>query len=415
MFYGSHSSEKSTFNRSVKVLAQLPPVAQNLAHHLFPTDDGYIDRTGKVIFKLPLGSGSGNGNGGAFSDGLAAITFKSGLIGYIDRSGKVVILPKFRDSQELDGAENFSEGLAAFTAPSADSQGRDVFGYIDKSGKIAIPARFIKVGKFYNGVAVVEIFTNNVSRYKFINKQGKILFENPKLFEIIDHSEFSEGLAAVIKDDKWGFIDVNGTFVIPPKFINVFKDTKFNEGLVPIETQTTYSYECGSNPVRTQIGYRDKYGFMDRTGKFEIEPKFDGAEPFSEGLAAVRIYDGSIVKWGYVDRTGSFVIPPKFVEPTSGVGAFSEGLASVNIPDPQSTNGKTGYIDRTGNFVIPPQFTQGAGIFHGGLAYVTTVLMGASDPQIKLSDGSSMHSKIKYGFIDRQGKFVWEKIQTVGR
>ena len=65
--------------------------------------------------------------------------------------------------------------------------------------------------------------------------------------------------------------------------------------------------------------------------------------------------------------------------------------------------------------MIPPQFTQGAGIFHGGLAYVTTVLMGASDPQIKLSNGSSMHSKIKYGFINRQGKFVWEKIQTLGR
>ena len=297
MFSGSHSSEKIISNRDVKVLTDrsslLPAIDQNLADTLFPTDDGYIDRTGNVIFKLPLGSG----NGGAFSDGLAAITFKSGLIGYIDRSGKIVIPPKFRDSQELDGAENFSEGLAAFTSPLVDSQGRDVFGYIDKSGKIAIPAKFVKVGNFHSGVALV-IFTNNVNRYAFINKQGEILFENSKLFEIIDHSEFSEGLAAVIKDDKWGFIDVNGTFVIPPKFTNVFKDTKFNEGLVPIKTQTTYSYECGSNPVRTQIGYRDKYGFMDRNGKFEIEPQFDGAKPFSEGLAAVRIYDGNVVKWG---------------------------------------------------------------------------------------------------------------------
>lgn len=413
MFYGSHSSETNISNRDVKVLTDepnlLPPIDRNLANTLYPTDDGYINRAGKIIFRLPPNSG----NGGAFSDGLAAITFKSGLIGYIDRSGKIVIPPKFKDSQELDGAENFSEGLAAFTSPSIDKQGRDLFGYIDRSGKIVISAKFAKVGKFYNGRALVEIFTNDSSRYTFINKQGKILFENPKLFEAIDHSEFSEGLAAVLKNDKWGFVDINGKFAIPPKFTNVFKDTKFNNGLVPIQTETTYSYKCGSNPVITQIGYTQKYGFINRDGKFEIEPKFDGAQPFSEGLAAVKVYDGSVGKWGYIDRNGSFVIPPKFVETTFGVGVFSEGLASVNIPDPQSTNGKTGYIDRTGNFIIQPQFTQETGVFHGGLAYVVTVLMGASDPQIQLSNGSFMHSNVKYGFINRQGKFVWEKIRNV--
>ncbi len=414
VLYGSHSSETNTFSRSVKVLAQrptsLPPIAQNLANHLFPTDDGYIDRTGKVVFKIPIGSG----NGGAFSDGLAAITFKSGLIGYLDHSGKIVIPPKFRDSQVLDGSENFSEGLAAFTSPSVDIQGRDLFGYIDKLGKIAIPAKFTKVGKFHDGRALIEINTGNFVKFAFINKQGKIIFEHPQAYEALD---FSEGLAAVNINDKWGFIDRGGKFVIPPKFVNIGQYAMFMDGLAPVRGEAKYTYQCESNPVKTQIGHTYKYGYIDKTGKYQIEPKFDEARNFSEeGVAAVRIDTNiSVGKWGYIDRTGSFVIPPKFADTTFGVSEFREGLASINVPDLQSVNGKTGYIDRTGNFVIPPQFTQGVGIFHGGLAYVTTALMGASDPQIKLSDGSSMHSNIKYGFIDRQGKFVWAKILTVGR
>ena len=281
----SNSSETSTFNRSVKVLTQslsLPPIAQNLADRLFPTDDGYIDRTGKIIIRLPTGSG----NGGAFSEGLATITFKSGLIGYIDRSGKIVIPPKFMDSQELDGAEIFSEGLAAFTSSSVDTQGRDLFGYINKLGKIAIPAKFTKVGKFHDGRALIEINTGDFVRFAFINKQGKIIFEHPQAYEALD---FSEGLAAVRIDERWGFIDRDGKFIIPPKFVNIDRYARFNDGLAPVRGEAKYTYQCGSNPVKTQIGYTYKYGYIDRTGKYQIEPKFDEARIFSEGVAAVRI------------------------------------------------------------------------------------------------------------------------------
>ena len=31
-----------------------------------------------------------------------------------------------------------------------------------------------------------------------------------------------------------------------------------------------------------------KYGFIDKSGKVVIEPQFDDAEPFSEGLAKVQ-------------------------------------------------------------------------------------------------------------------------------
>ncbi|APA52029.1 hypothetical protein BLD35_02145 [Campylobacter coli] len=51
-----------------------------------------------------------------------------------------------------------------------------------------------------------------------------------------------------------------------------------------------------------------KYGFMDKNGKIVIEPKFDGVGNFSEGLAAVGLNG----KWGFIDKNGEFAIKPKF-------------------------------------------------------------------------------------------------------
>lgn len=49
------------------------------------------------------------------------------------------------------------------------------------------------------------------------------------------------------------------------------------------------------------------YGYIDRTGKVVIHPKFDEARDFSEGLARVEMNS----KWGYIDKKGKFVWNPK--------------------------------------------------------------------------------------------------------
>ena len=65
-----------------------------------------------------------------------------------------------------------------------------------------------------------------------------------------------------------------------------------------------------------------KLGFIDKAGKQVIPPKYNDAQPFSEGLAVVRL-EG---KYGYIDRSGKMVIPPQF----SDAGPFSEGLAAAS-------------------------------------------------------------------------------------
>jgi len=88
----------------------------------------------------------------------------------------------------------------------------------------------------------------------------------------------------------------------------------------------------------------DKWGYMDNTCTLVVNPQFDLASHFSEGLAAVRIGDEQTGSWGYIDSTGKLVVGPRFDYACD----FSGGLACV------TNRGKSGYIDKTGKFVWGP-------------------------------------------------------------
>jgi hypothetical protein len=76
-------------------------------------------------------------------------------------------------------------------------------------------------------------------------------------------------------------------------------------GKVVIKPDFTFSYASifheGLSVAQPKNG--TKTGYIDRSGKFVIEPKFDFASEFKNGLAKVR--QGKI--WGYIDRTGKYV------------------------------------------------------------------------------------------------------------
>ncbi len=60
--------------------------------------------------------------------------------------------------------------------------------------------------------------------------------------------------------------------------------------------------------------------------------------PFSEGLAAVQ----TLTHWGFIDHSGKYVVEPQF----DGVWNFSEGLAGFRI------EGKFGFIGRDGKLML---------------------------------------------------------------
>ncbi len=112
-----------------------------------------------------------------------------------------------------------------------------------------------------------------------------------------------------------------------------------------------------------------KEGYIDRTGRIVVEPQFDIAYYFSEGLgliatASKRDVDGQVVKipqkWGVINALGKVVVQPQF---RSTGCVFSEGLLC------HGTEQGVGFINRTGKLVIESGFSQ-AKDFSEGLAAV---------------------------------------------
>jgi hypothetical protein len=206
---------------------------------------------------------------------------------------------------------------------------------------------------------------------------------------------FSEGLAVAYKIDvnRYGFLDRSGAFAIEPQFADAWL---FSEGLAAAKSDTS------------------GWGYIDKTGAWAIDPQFSEALPFHDGLGPVRMGD----LWGYVDKSGKMAIEPQFSLP----GSFVEGLAVVQV------DGKFGFIDEKGIMVITPQF-QEADPFSEGLAAVVKdgrfayidqagdVVIDASEytfreffshfsegfAAVAVEDGSG---GVKCGFIDRTGKLI---------
>jgi hypothetical protein len=171
-----------------------------------------------------------------------------------------------------------------------------------------------------------------------------------------DAGEFSEGLAWVLMNGRFGYVEASGHLAIPATFAEAMP---FSEGLATVK-----------------VG--DRWGYIDKTGKIVVAARFESANDFSEGLARVSTGD----QYGFIDRTGRLVIPERY-----GVmsGDFSEGLAPACIASLQC-----GYIDKTGTMVLAAQYRV-AGEFRKGLAKVQTAR--------------------GIGYIDARGRYVWQPSQ----
>lgn len=123
------------------------------------------------------------------------------------------------------------------------------------------------------------------------------------------------------------------------------------------------------------------FGYIDKTGQMVIQPQFNEAGNFSEGLAAVA-KDGY---WHYIDKTGKKVITS--VVPFDygySVADFKQGMAVVR------KDGKYGYIDTTGRTVLEPVYFSADSFSSDGMASVC----------MKVNDS------YKYGYINKAGNVV---------
>jgi len=260
------------------------------------------------------------------------------------------------------------------------------FGFMDRKGKTVIMPQFDEVGGFSEGLSTVRVGTKS----GYINTKGVVVITP----QFDDALQFRYGRAAVklccgrwakqSGNDRFGFVDKDGKFISSPDFAWVGQ------------------FSGDFAPAKTTAG---ALGFVDRSGKLVLSGKFETLQVgFTEGLAPA----GSGGKWGYIDAAGKWVIDPQF----EFAAGFADGLAQVLV-------GRWGFIDSKGKFVINPQYDF-AGDFHEGYAIFRTAgEWGFIDTKGRvlgeamfLADGNfgdglaPVKTEDGWGFIDRAGKMV---------
>lgn len=273
-----------------------------------------------------------------------------------------------------------------------------------KEEKCVVPdvEGYDKVGCLRDGLAGVIKQSNDeydkTNRVGYIDKDGQLIipFEFDAIVageggESLEFNDFSEGLAAVSKNDKYGFIDTKGKVVIEPKYDWA---SSFSNGLaivsveglygaidtqgktvIPFEYQALADFHDGfataARPPKDLENYESKYGLINKQNEVVIPFMYESMGNLSESLIAVK-KDG---KWGYVDTKNKAIIP--ITLKYEMVNDFSDGLAAVFSYEENSDNLKYGYIDKTGKLVIPMQFikaywddSEGIIDFNNGIAVV---------------------------------------------
>ena len=211
-----------------------------------------------------------------FSEGHAVVQKSTDhvLYGLIDSTGKQV-LPCI-----YDGMENLSSGVTyAYNDKLKgfiNSKGKIVLRPIDKYDTYGVFSEgMCKVGESYEKYDSDMDVTMLLERCGFIDRTGKTVIR-PYYDETL---YFTDGLCAVKKDGKWGYVNKQGEVIVSLSYKYVHP---FNEGTAAVMKEN------------------DKYILIDKNGKQILPNEYEEAHSFSEGLALVK-KNG---KWGFIDKNG---------------------------------------------------------------------------------------------------------------
>ncbi|HQP50265.1 MAG TPA: WG repeat-containing protein [Spirochaetota bacterium] len=382
---------------------------------------GYINNKGEILIN-PQFDVCNN-----FYGNRAVISIGS-VMGIIDNDGKIVITPKY---WVMSGYHKYYTKfdysrytrMMYYPAEFSDFRNSHLLAGEPKGvrGKLAQDAYFYGISlngitreigyiSDYFGYSNGYYLVRRRSLYYFMGVHGKD-YKLKKEYDITtgfeDAIKFSEGLAAVRFEGKWGFVDASkgdAVFIINPQFEKAYS---FSDGLAAVKVGGKWGYVDNSgqfiiNPqfdeafafnegvARVKSASEKKYGFINRRGKYIVSPLYDEASWFVEGLAAVK--KGG--KWGYIDNSGAWVIQPEYDVALN----FSEGFAAVGkyipVADTKKETLKYGFIDKTGNQIINFEYNA-VGDFFNGIALVS--LFSNKKNEIPM-----------FGYKDSKNKWIWE-------
>jgi hypothetical protein len=262
---------------------------------------GYVDTDGNVIVEPQYMIA------GRYRLGLAEVDV-DGKSALIDLAGRQVLAPRFtraspftrdvfwvsegvREARGRLGGELFDE-MPSSRGPVGTVFVKGKWGLIDRSGAWIRQPEFVGVEVFdrdNNGL----MWADAVGGWGLIRPDGTWLIE--PTFEGVKPT--SDGLAAVWRGGKTGYVDRTGTLVVPLKFDGAALARDYVAGL----------------PAPAKL--RGKVGLIDRSGNWVIEPIYDSIYPWfgrqtaSKSRQAFKgFYASRDAKYGILDRTGNVLI-----------------------------------------------------------------------------------------------------------
>lgn len=190
-----------------------------------------------------------------FKNGIAVVRTKP-----CDENCKYFYINKANEraiAKDFGYASDFDNGVAIVGIGNCESSDCK-YGLIDKRGSFVAPAEFEELYDPTEG----KYLASKESKYGFLNSRGETVVS----FKYTDAQPYSQGLASVAIDGNWFFIDHDGA----QKFINRFLDClSFSDSLCAV-TQD-----------------KDMWGYINMQGDFVIPPTFESAENFENGFAIV--------------------------------------------------------------------------------------------------------------------------------
>lgn len=302
-----------------------------------------------------------------FHCGFLGSRYSNGLRGYYDLTGKY---HSWREISNLDDiatdCREFSDGMAPI---QFFCNGKYKWGYISQDFNLVVKPQYDFVTAFSEGRA----FVRKKGKWSIIDKDGKIVKD--KLYPAFWGSAYKGGNGYYPRINNSYYKD-GKIWIQTSNYHNILADLNGNV-LLDEEDYNSYNVLHNGKPLYEWVTFSDgliiyrdyrknKYGYMDASGKIVINPEYDLTYGFNEGIAAVKIDNN----WGFIDKQGNILVQPSFYAVSRD--GFSEGLCAV-----KSSNGKWGYVDESGNWKISPIYdcpyrieNGSVGSFHNGFAAV---------------------------------------------
>lgn len=267
----------------------------------------------------------------------------------------------------------------------------NLFSQKTVNGKLFFADYNLKIISEFNGE---HFYVDENNSYSVINKTGDVVLKNIQTYGLIGRSEprffngfltdystekDAMGLYRILSTtDKKDVSDYKYSHVIPlgnstiltiekKEYTYLDKDLNVIYKFIEDDIKKKFKYDFNesfshfgkvsssefksvfgafSNGLSKFANYKvGKYGFIDKSGKMVIEPKYDHLNDFSEGYAS---FGNSDRMYGFINTKGEVVIPAVY---SNLPYSFNSGLAKV-----MSKDNLFGFINTKNKLIIPAKY-----------------------------------------------------------